>query len=359
MAKTKKQLLVREPIKIRFKELADGQQSIYLDTYKDGKRAYEFLRIYLRPTDTAAKKQEALALAESIRQKRLQELQAPEGFIPSHKKKISLYTFIENYITAETAKGSSSKKLYYHIKLFTKNTDCRLTAVNAAFVEKFEKYLKGSLKQNSVATYMAKFKHILNKAAQQNIISHNLLSVIKVKREQTHIEFLTAAELQQLADTPAPEPIRNAFLFCCLTGLRYSDCANLKWSYIYTDAGKYSISYRQKKTGKEELLPISGQAALLMGERPATDGFVFESIPTDRSANYYLKKWIAAAGITKNIHWHCSRHTFATLTINNGAEIYTTQKLLGHSTSKQTETYAKLLDKTKREAVEMLPSINL
>jgi len=101
-------------------------------------------------------------------------------------------------------------------------------------------------------------------------------------------------------------------------------------------------------------LPISYEAIELCGER--STGTVFKGL-TRSMVNYPLKKWIAEAGITKPITFHLARHTFATMLLTLGADIYTVSKLLGHTNIKTTQIYAKIVNKKKDDAVSLVDNI--
>ncbi|MEM4260572.1 MAG: tyrosine-type recombinase/integrase [Candidatus Woesearchaeota archaeon] len=110
------------------------------------------------------------------------------------------------------------------------------------------------------------------------------------------------------------------------------------------------------KTSTEELIPLSEQAVKYLGKRTKSKGRVF-SLPNNNNTNNNLVKLSANAGLNKNLSFHMARHTFATLSLTYGADIYTVSKLLGHTDIKHTQIYARVIDKKKEEAVDMLPRI--
>ena len=92
----------------------------------------------------------------------------------------------------------------------------------------------------------------------------------------------------------------------------------------------------------------------MLGEQGNLDDKVFEGLKYSAYSNKHLFQWIGAAGITKDITFHCFRHTYAILQLANGTDIYTVSKLLGHKELKTTQIYAKVIDKMKREAVDKI-----
>jgi site-specific recombinase XerD len=148
-----------------------------------------------------------------------------------------------------------------------------------------------------------------------------------------------------------------AFLFGCFSGLRISDMKGFTWDKIHD--GK--IEYRQKKTQKAEYLPLGKQALKILSEIPRheTNNLVFWNLPSssDSYANQQLRLWAAQAKITKHLHWHISRHTFATLFLTSGGDIYTLSKILGHSSVETTSVYGKIIDTKKQDEVNKLPEL--
>lgn len=173
----------------------------------------------------------------------------------------------------------------------------------------------------------------------------------------TEKEHLSQQELITLACTPCKyEVLKKAFLFGCLTGLRKSDIKQLTWENIqpYGDGGMY-VTVRMQKTKEFVNNPISDEALELIGfdgEKPKT-GLVFKGF-RDNMALTDLKNWIKAAGITKHITFHCSRHTFGSLQVNAGTSVYTVQHMLGHKNVSTTEIYSKMADESKRESVNRI-----
>ena len=102
------------------------------------------------------------------------------------------------------------------------------------------------------------------------------------------------------------------------------------------------------------MMPISEQAFSLMGERKEPTDQVFEGLEYSAYHNKHLFQWIGAAGITKEITFHCFRLTYATLQLSMGTDIYTVSKMLGHRELKTTQIYAKIIDKTKRDATDKI-----
>ena len=177
-----------------------------------------------------------------------------------------------------------------------------------------------------------------------------------IKHGESEREFLTYDELQAAAKAECDIAIlKRAFLFSSLTGLRWSDIQKLTWSEVQhsKEVGNY-IRFRQQKTKGVETLPISEQAMSLLGERGDEEERVFIGLKYSAWHNIKLQQWMMRAGITKTISFHCARHTYATLQLTLGTDIYTVSKLLGHRELKTTQVYAKVIDERKKEAASRI-----
>jgi integrase len=151
------------------------------------------------------------------------------------------------------------------------------------------------------------------------------------------------------------ELMKKAFIFACLTGLRFSDIQKLKWSEMQHSAelGHY-IRFVQQKTKGSETLPISDEAYNLLGAKGAQPEVVFPDLIYSDSRNADLYRWMVKAGIEKHITFHCARHTYATLQLTLGTDIFTVSKLLGHRHLKTTQIYANVIDEKKTVAANKI-----
>lgn len=148
-------------------------------------------------------------------------------------------------------------------------------------------------------------------------------------------------------------------IFSCLTGLRYSDLEKLRWKEIRESKEEIRIVFTQKKTDGLEYLYINENARQLLGERKAPEELVFTGLRYSAQTSNILIKWAVKSGVYKEFTFHSSRHTNAVLLLENGADIYTVSKRLGHKELRTTEIYAKIVDKKQKEAANIIPKIEI
>jgi integrase len=391
--KQAKKIKVKEPVRLRSKTIANGNQSLYLDCYTSGnKREYEFLKLYLIPEKTQSDKEantETLRLANAIKAQKIVELQnTAHGFhVSGGKQKASIYDYLqkladESFRTkpSDSSTARNYKALIALLKRFSgdkttfKQVDKEFclkfiewlkTAENKAYpLGSSDTYTSGLLSQGSQWQFFTKLKTALNRAVIDDIIPANPCTQVQrsdmPKRATGNREYLTIDEVKQLIKTDCIKPIiKQAFLFSCFSGLRFSDVKNLKWSDIQTDnEGKRVIRYTQQKTKKDENLQVSDEAIKFIPEKgKSKDDDIIFSLPYNGTANGILRGWACAAGIKKRVTFHVGRHTNATLLLSLGVPIETVSKLLGHSDIQTTQIYAKVIDKNKRAAVSKLDGL--
>ena len=384
-------------VKLRGKAISGNRKSLYLDFYpaiphpETGEPTRrEFLGMYLNaekvkdengkirniklsPIDKQHNK-ETEQLAEQIRQKRENHLNKPEIYTGYEKEQLKIkekseQNFIE-YFKALADKRKASNydnwvSAFHYLDKYTKGK-LKFADLNEKFCNDFKDYLlttksnksiKTTLSQNSAVSYFNKFKASLKQAYKDGYFNFDLNSKISpIKQAETQRNFLTIEELNKLVKTECANPLmKKAALFSALTGLRFSDINKLVWGELeYIEGNGYFIKFKQQKTKGAEMLPISEQAFNLLGERKQPTDKVFEGLNYSAYENKHLAKWIGLAGIEKDITFHCFRHTFATLQLSKGTDIYTVSKMLGHRELKTTQVYAKIIDQTKREAADKI-----
>ncbi len=374
----------KEPIKLRKRPNTTGTVSLYLDIYIDGKRTYEWLKLYLVPEKTRRDKEkniETMRLAEAIRAKRIVDLKNGkfgfEGDFATRTRFFDYYRAMCEKRLGNESRGNWGNwySCLHHLKKYEPREDITFADITSEWVQGFKDYLEydaiawqhdkrtrlkeKELSRNSKVSYFNKLRACINQAFEEHIIPTNPLRGIEgFKAEEGTRMYLTIDEVKRLAETECDYPeIKRAFLFSCLTGLRRSDILKLTWSEVYQQGEYTRIIFKQKKTGGLEYLDISQQAAELMGERGKPEQKVFGAIHSPSCTNNTIKLWVARAGINKDITFHCGRHTFATMMLDLGTDIYTTSKLLGHRNISTTQIYAKVLDKNKQAAVARIPNI--
>lgn len=215
---------------------------------------------------------------------------------------------------------------------------------------------KGTLSQNSAATYFSIVKAGLHRAFIDEYLTVDIAAKVKgIPELKVKRETLTLEEAELLAQTPCEnEVLKRVFFFAILTGIRLCDIHELTWGEIQKTSTGWRVDFTQRKTHVVDYLPINEQAYSLCGEPGEHDQQIFAGLTGSSWISRPLKKWIAASGIKKHITFHCSRHTFATLQLENGTDIFVVKGMLGHTNVKTTQIYAHIVDKSKRNAAEVL-----
>ncbi|GAP69932.1 site-specific recombinase XerD [Bacteroidales bacterium 6E] len=364
------------------KQSKTGQTSLYLEIYKgtvntpDGKtkilRDYKYLNLYLtdKPTTPLERQQnkDIIKLANDIRAKTELEIKNGQyGFRSGQKNKVDFIAFFKQQ--AEKRNTDIWLSAASHLSTYAGDL-LPVIQITTEFCKNFKVYLEQEaisklqekkLSKGTAHVYFNAFKSCLNIAVANNIINKNPCNeVASPKNINAQREYLTIDEVRLLVKTDCQrEVLKKAFLFSCLTGLRYSDINNLKWSEVVKTNNGHQLIFTQQKTKELLYLDISEQARVLLGETGKPHEKVFKGLYYSGEQNLRLQNWMIQAGINKKITFHSGRHTFAVLQLDSGSDIYTVSKLLGHANLKTTEIYSKILDKKKREAANRLPDIGI
>lgn len=377
----KEELKIKEPIKIRVKNLANGSKSIYLDMYMNGKRKYEFLKLYIIPENSKSdrvRNSETLKLANAIKAQRIIELQnQSHGFKVNKTSNIKLVDYMKTVAekkSVDEVRKTGLHAVICHLKRYDHN-DIQLNKIDKEYILGFLEYLKTAkqthskktkfLHANTQSYYYKVLRYCLNYAVSEELITTNPMSKIKHEekphRHRTEREYLTINELKRLAQTPFYNTLlKQAFLFSCFCGLRHSDIIALTWRDIDKDEnGNFRLHIIQQKTREAITLPLSQEAIKQLPERGVArdDDKIFKKLITLGRTNEILPKWAEQAGIKKHITFHTARHTHATMLLTLGVDLYTVSKLLGHTNIQTTQIYAKLVDESKKRAIDLIPNI--
>ncbi len=319
-------------VAIREYKLKNSKVRLSLDIYHEGKSKFENLDLFLyeKPNTTLERdhNKRTKALAESIRSKRVIEIQEHRyGVTSGFKAQASFLQYFKK-LTDERKRSEGNygnwASAYKHLVNFAKGHDVKFSECNEAFLNRFKDYLlygkitksNTDISKSSASSYLLKVKAALNQAVDEAIIVDNPAKRVKgIKYTDNRREFLLAEELRRLSDKECLIPmLKQAFLFSCLTGLRWSDINKLSWKEIvYSEVeGKFKINFTQKKTKGVEYHPISDQAVKLLGSRKNDEDRVFKGLKYSAWHNLRLAQWVMDAGISKKITFHCARHTYAT-----------------------------------------------
>lgn len=222
---------------------------------------------------------------------------------------------------------------------------------------------KGTISRNTASTYFSIVKAGLKQAFIDEFLTVDMSAKVKgIPTEDKVRATLSLEEVKRLAETPCEnEVLRRASFFSILTGLRHIDISKLKWKYFsQTSNGGWRIDLSQIKTKKDAYLPISDQALSLCGEHPEDEELlVFAGLQKASWISKPLRRWVEAAGIKKHITFHCFRHSYATLQLELGTDIYTIKSMLGHTNVKTTQIYTHIVDSAKVKAANTIHIDNL
>ena len=292
--------------------------------------------------------------------------------VESLKEKSLFEVFEEHNQEQEKLVGNGVSKATYWISVYTvrllkefvqqkyKREDLYLRELNLSFIQSFHTFLRidKGMAQNSSTKHLKLLKKIVNLAVANSYMATNPFITYKIEREPIEIDFLDEEELRKIInfDTPLPrlERAKDMFLFGCFTGLSYIDIKTLAPEHFEKDStGRIWIKKRRVKTGVLSRIPLLPIAKLILDKYKGGEKLLPIQDPAD--INKYLKDIAILCDIKKRITFHTSRHTFAsTVTLANNISLEVVSKMLGHTNTRMTTHYAKLIDKCIGEQMDKL-----
>ena len=383
MGRQKKEIKAKEPIRIRERKLANGNISLYLDVYQKGVRKYESLGLYLVPETSPRARQlnkEARQTAEKIKSDRILALQhaSVKQWDKVRKSSTLLLDYLKDYEIAQTGVSEKTLKNRHDMRLkveqFVTESNQQLVSVanlDVEFCRGFIRFLRtakntrkkkeeSNISVGYAATIQTSFNGALNNAVREGMLKANPMKAINAK-EKVHIpdsarEFLTLDELKlAMTGSCINEDVKKAFIFSCFTGLRLSDIRSLTWAKVQKapDGNTLFIRCLMQKTQTYVNVPLSNEALNWLPKKDDLNEPVFK-LPTDSNVERNIRLWMESVGIKKHLTFHCSRHSYATMLLTLGADLFTTSKLLGHKNIETTQIYAKIVDQKKVETINLM-----
>lgn len=365
-------------VKLRTRKVINGMLSYYLDYYpglrnphtmKTVRRESLGIYIYENPINRREKQynETMREKAETIRCRRFESvINERYDFLDKEKMKGDFLAYFAYILKTKDKKW---QYVYTHFERFV-DKKCTFEEVDVNLCRKFRAYLLQAnnlstgkkMAINSVAGYWSTFRGFLKIAFREKMIKENVNEYLdRIEYEPTEKERLTLTELKKLYNTPCRiEVLKKASIFACLTGLRRSDIIALTWNHIknYADGGKY-VEFISQKTKERNIIALSDFTYSLIA--PSGKGKIFVGFTTAMT-QHPLKEWLTTANLGKHITFHSFRHSFASLQLELGTDIYTVQSLLAHKSVTTTQLYARHADPKTREAaarlsLEMLNSV--
>lgn len=250
-----------------------------------------------------------------------------------------------------------------------KKEDLPAAEISSSFVFKLEQFLKyessfkdqTGIKNNSVVKYMKMYKTACNYAIKMDLIIKNPFNVYDGRLSVKDAVFLTQPELNTIENkifsTPRLEKVKEIFLFSCYTGYAPVDAMDLTERNLSEDSnGNLWIMTSRAKTAIRANVPVLPTVDKIISKYKNQQKGLIPKI-SNQKMNAYLKEIADACGIDKHLTWYVARHTFATtVTLGNGVRLENVSAMMGHTNTKQTQHYAKVLDVNIMEDMEKLKS---
>lgn len=366
-------------VRLRIRELPSGNKQQYLDIHEPGNpeaatpeerkgRRWTEVVPYGLLVGNPIQDKEAKIRAEEFLRQRIAEREAGHTGNKSKEVRKSFVGYCEKLKMQQQNENTriSWSGAIKHLQTYA-GGNVSFANLNPQFFRDFKTYLlkTAKLSPNSAKTNLARIKQALHEAMKEGQLQRDPSSTVSIKKQDKLPVHFSIEEVRKLSKTPCPnDQVKQAFLFSCFSGLRYSDVDHLTWDKIRDGF----LEFSQQKTGDPERMPLSEEAKRILKQqenaRPSPNlrrEFLKNQVffmPTQPVVDKQLKAWAKAAEIGKVISFHKSRHTFATLSLSSGVDLYTTSKLLGHKNLATTQVYAKVIDEKKQQAVGMLPTLN-
>jgi integrase len=349
-------------VKIRERSMAGGYVAFYIDTYhKDFGRFSQKTGLQANPKNRKVFSQIKAEALEMMRKVEKDLQRDPSGVFS--RKAMAGDDFVEYARKrAEKEHYASYMNALKRLVEFTGGS-VSFKSLNSQWLERFKGYLLtvDGLGSNSASTYFIFVKGVIRLAFKEGYVSDDFVGKVDgIKKQPVERHVLTLDELDALSRTKCTnQMVKGAFMFASFTGLRLSDIELMKWEKIIIENGQYFMKFKQKKTGQFEKMPLCAQAVEILQSvqklhaeyAPDGDERVF-ILPGRPQLGVILNEWGFRSGLAWRLHFHSSRHTFASMALSAGTAFFTVSNLLGHRDLQTTEIYSHSFQKDQIEAVQ-------
>ena len=358
-----------------------GMALVQVEAYLNRKKMYFSTKIYLKPEQWDAKRKMVknhpnANVLNRMLYENIAAIEQTELGLWQQGKSISLdllknsidkplsngrsfLTFFKEEIANSSLKESTRQNHLSTLELLQEfKKEVLFTDLTFEFVSSFDNYLQSKgYHLNTIAKHMKHLKRYINVAINKEYMdiqkyAFRKYKIKSIEGSHTHLapeELHKFENLQLIGRYTRLQKTKDAFLFCCYAGLRYSDFTNLTSANIVEFHQETWIIYKSVKTGMEVRLPLyllfEGKGIQIL-QRYKDDLNSFFKLKDNSNINKELNILAGLAKIDKRVSFHTARHTNATLLLYNGANITTVQKLLGHKSVKTTQVYANIMDIT-------------
>jgi integrase len=345
-------------VKVRQKIVSSGKVAIYFDVSWKNTRRWKATGLIVDPKDKPALRDALKAATQKAAQLTEQLQYDGIGAVAPSLKKTD---FVEYFEKMSETKNRSYRFALQHLRAFAPKKF--FSDITPLWVESFGAYLTSVVSPNSAHLYYAHIRHALRRAYKEGYLNANVAEKSDgLHKAQVEKSFLTLEELSRFASAkPHNEhaaSVQRAFLFASFSGLRISDVRNLTAENLTSIDGQTYLTFRAKKTGKPDIMPLHQTAQRFWDAQIQATGKPFgDSLKAPAQVIRALAQLCKDADITKHITFHTSRHSYAVNALSSGISAPVLQTLLQHSNLATTMVYAKVLDGAKLQAVKMLPTL--
>lgn len=369
-------------VRLKGRKAASGNVILYLEYYRHGvmQRYYPGLKLEPETMDgIRLRNDETMRKARDLaREQNERAALDPLAFrLDSSKdKRMLLYDYIVRMADEKERQQGTLRSSAYTLLALARHVQAhdsqrgypvRLCDVDSEYIGCFLEYLKQApnnnyqqpksrkrsttqlptISENTRYNNYKRLQTVINDAVKKKLIPDNPFDVYdgeKPRGDTATREYLTLEEVERLVDTPCRnDTLKRAFLFCCFTGLRFSDVSRITGANISETQGRTLLTFKTEKTDKVQYVFLPAVAVQCLPDRYGKETALFPLGSNDHT-NLLLARWVKDAGISKRITFHCSRHTAATLSLSNGTPLAVVSRLLGHSMVSTTQIYAKIVD---------------